>query len=133
MKKLSIFLAFSLLLIIVSLIFVLQNNMILVQIKFFTWSLSNVPLGFLVIISLLVGIVIIWLVSLVLYIMANTKSRRLLNESKEKVRKLEEEKKQFEDEIEKLKLELSEKPQKIGESQTEQKKSNDETNINRED
>ena len=122
MKKLSIFLAFSLLLIIVSLIFVLQNNMILVQIKFFTWSLSNVPLGFLVIISLLVGIVIIWLVSLVLYIIANTKSRRLLNESKEKVRKLEEEKKQFEDEIEILKL--NQESQKISESQTEQGKNN---------
>ncbi len=132
MKKLSVFLAFSLLLIIVSLIFVLQNNMILVQIKFLAWSLSNVPLGFLVIISLLVGVVIIWLVSLVLYIVAVTKSRKLLNESEEKVFKLEEEKKHLGEEIEKLKIELSQESHKLNESQTELKKSNNEDNNNKE-
>jgi len=132
MKKLSVFLAFSLLLIIASLIFVLQNNMILVQIKFLAWSLSNVPLGFLVIISLLVGVVIIWLVSLVLYIVAVTKSRKLLNESEEKVFKLEEEKKHLGEEIEKLKIELSQESHKLNESQTELKKSNNEDNNNKE-
>jgi uncharacterized integral membrane protein len=133
MKKLSVFLAFSLLLILASLIFVLQNNTILVQIKFFAWSLSNVPLGFLVIISLLVGVIIIWLVSLVLYIVSVTKSRKLLHESEEKVFKLEEDKKHLGEEIEKLKLELSQESHKVNESQTELKKSNDENNNNKED
>lgn len=112
MKKLSLFLVFSLLLVIFSLIFVLQNNNIIVQIKFLRWSLSNVPLGFLVIISLLVGVVIIWLVSLVLYIAAVTKNRKLLSESKSKISKLEEDKRQLETEIEKLHAALNEKTQK---------------------
>jgi len=112
MKKLSLFLVFSLLLVIFSLIFVLQNNNIIVQIKFLRWSLSNVPLGFLVIISLLVGVVIIWLVSLVLYIAAVTKNRKLLSESESKISKLEEDKRQLETEIEKLQAALNEKTQK---------------------
>jgi uncharacterized integral membrane protein len=112
MKKLSLFLVFSLLLVIFSLIFVLQNNKIIVQIKFLRWSLSNVPLGFLVIISLLVGVVIIWLVSLVLYIAAVTKNRKLLSESESKISKLEENKRQLETEIEKLQAALNEKTQK---------------------
>ena len=112
MKKLSLFLVFSLLLVIFSLIFVLQNNKIIVQIKFLRWSLSNVPLGFLVIISLLVGVVIIWLVSLVLYIAAVTKNRKLLSESESTISKLEENKRQLETEIEKLQAALNEKTQK---------------------
>jgi peptidoglycan hydrolase CwlO-like protein len=76
------------------------------------WSLSNVPLGFLVIISLLVGVVIIWLVSLVLYIAAVTKNRKLLSESESKISKLEENKRQLETEIEKLQAALNEKTQK---------------------
>jgi len=112
MKKLSLFLVFSLLLVIFSLIFVLQNNNIIVQIKFLRWSLSNVPLGFLVIISLLMGVIIIWLVSLVLYITAVTKNRKLLSESESKINKLEEDKRQLETEIEKLQAALNEKTQK---------------------
>lgn len=112
MKKLSLFLVFSLLMVIFSLIFVLQNNNIIVQIKFLRWSLSNVPLGFLVIISLLVGVVIIWLVSFVLYIAAVTKNRKLLSESESKISKLEEDKRQLETEIEKLQAVLNEKTQK---------------------
>ena len=112
MKKLSLFLVFSLLLVIFSLIFVLQNNNIIVQIKFLRWSLSNVPFGFLVIISLLVGVVIIWLVSLVLYIAAVTKNRKLLSESESKISKFEEDKRQLETEIEKLQAALNEKTQK---------------------
>lgn len=112
MKKLSLFLVFSLLLVIFSLIIVLQNNNIIVQIKFLRWSLSNVPLGFLVIISLLMGVVIIWLVSLVLYIAAVTKNRKLLSESESKISKLEEDKRQLETEIEKLQAALNEKTQK---------------------
>jgi uncharacterized integral membrane protein len=112
MKKLSLFLVFSLLLVIFSLIFVLQNNNIIVQIKFLRWSLSNVPFGFLVIISLLVGVVIIWLVSLVLYIAAVTKNKKLMSESESKISKLEEDKRQLETEIEKLQAALNEKTQK---------------------
>lgn len=112
MKKLSLFLVFSLLLVIFSLIFVLQNNNIIVQIKFLRWSLSNVPLGFLVIISLLMGVIIIWLVSLVLYITAVTKNRKLLSESESKISKFEEDKRQLETEIEKLQTTLNEKTQK---------------------
>lgn len=112
MKKLSLFLVFSLLLVIFSLIFVLQNNNIIVQIKFLRWSLSNVPLGFLVIISLLVGVVIIWLVSLVPYIAVITKNRKLMSESESKISKLEEDKRQLETEIEKLQAALNEKTQK---------------------
>ena len=112
MKKLSLFLVFSLLLVIFSLIFVLQNNNIIVQIKFLRWSLSNVPLGFLVIISLLMGVIIIWLVSLVLYITAVTKNRKLLSESESKINKLEEDKRQLETEIEKFQAALNEKTQK---------------------
>jgi uncharacterized integral membrane protein len=115
MKKLSLFLVFSLLLVIFSLIFVLQNNNIIVQIKFLRWSLSNVPLGFLVIISLLVGVIIIWLVSLVLYIAAVTKNRKLMSDSESKINKLEEDKRQLETKIEKLQAALNEKTQKPGE------------------
>jgi uncharacterized integral membrane protein len=115
MKKMSLFLVFSLLLVIFSLIFVLQNNNIIVQIKFLRWSLSNVPLGFLVIISLLVGVIIIWLVSLVLYIAAVTKNRKLMSDSESKINKLEEDKRQLETKIEKLQAALNEKTQKPGE------------------
>ena len=126
MKKLSLFLVFSLLLVIFSLIFVLQNNNIIVQIKFLRWSLSNVPLGFLVIISLLVGVVIIWLVSLVLYITVVTKNRKLLSESESKINKLEEDKRQLETEIEKLQAALNEKTQKPDEREVSEIKNTNE-------
>jgi peptidoglycan hydrolase CwlO-like protein len=58
------------------------------------------------------GVIIIWLVSLVLYITAVTKNRKLLSESESKINKLEEDKRQLETEIEKLQAALNEKTQK---------------------
>jgi peptidoglycan hydrolase CwlO-like protein len=58
------------------------------------------------------GVIIIWLVSLVLYIAAVTKNRKLLSESESKINKLEEDKRQLETEIEKLQAALNEKTQK---------------------
>jgi uncharacterized integral membrane protein len=111
MKKFSIFLLFSLLLVIFSLIFVLQNNYTIVPIKFFGWSLSNVPLGFLIVVSILAGIIVIWLIFIVLYIISVSKSKKILGENQLEISKLQEEKKKLELEIEKLKALLNEKAQ----------------------
>jgi uncharacterized integral membrane protein len=111
MKKFSIFLLFSLLLVIFSLIFVLQNNYTIVPIKFFGWSLSNVPLGFLIVVSILAGIIVVWLIFIVLYIISVSKSKKILGENQLEISKLQEEKKKLELEIEKLKALLNEKAQ----------------------
>lgn len=109
MRKFSFFLIFSLLLIVFSMIFILQNNTVIVQVKFFAWAIENIPLGVLVLISLISGIVILWLLFLIFYIVSEKKHKRAFNDIAEKLKKIEEEREHLEDELERYRIELEEK------------------------
>jgi uncharacterized integral membrane protein len=127
MRRFSFFLIFLLLLVVFSLIFILQNNTAIVQIKFFSWSIENIPLGVLVLISLISGIVIIWLLSLIFYIASEKKYRRTVTDIAKKLKKIEEEKKYLENELERYRIELEEKSKKYVES-TEKELTGEQTN-----
>ncbi|MGB9695110.1 MAG: lipopolysaccharide assembly protein LapA domain-containing protein [Caldisericaceae bacterium] len=106
MKKISFFLITMLLLLVVSLIFVYQNSNATAQLKFFSWSIPEVSVGVLVLFSIIAGVLIMWLISVVVYIGNSSKFRRSLKEKDNLLRVAKEEKDSLVEELSRLKLEL---------------------------
>ncbi len=110
MKKLSAFIIVLLIILIASLVFVLQNNSVVVALKFFGWSFPSVSVGLLTLIMFFAGFIVMWLISLMIYIGNASRHRKEVKERDALIKKLEEEKdkakKECEEKIKKLEEKL---------------------------
>ncbi len=107
MKKLSFYLVVTLLLLVVSLVFVMQNTMPTTQLNFLLWTIPPTPIGILALFSLILGIFIMWFFSLMVFIGNGTKHRREINEKEKFIKSLENEKAKIQDDLSKLKQQIS--------------------------
>lgn len=106
MRKFSFFLVILLLVLIVSLVFVVQNDSTRVDLNFLFWSLPQISLGLLSILLFLAGLVSMWLITLMIYIANTLRTRRKISEKDNLIKSLEQEKetlkKQLEEKINEL-------------------------------
>lgn len=109
MKKISFFLITMLLLLVVSLVFVMQNNAPVAELKFLIWSIPPVSVGILSLFSLFAGVIIMWLVSVMVYIGNSARFNRNSREKDKLLKLAREEKEKLQEELSRLKLELQEK------------------------
>ncbi len=109
MKKFSIFLTILLVILIASIVFVLQNNATVVSLKFFKWTFPTVSVGLLTIVAFFAGFVVMWIISLMIYIKSMSKYKKEIKSRDKLIKQLEEEKNTLNSEIEKLKKEIIEK------------------------
>ena len=130
MKKFSIFITVLLLILIVSLIFVLQNSATIVSLKFFGWTFPTVSVGLLTVIVFFAGFVVMWLIALMFYIGSSASFRRELKSRDKMIKQLKQEKEALEaklkdkdKELEALKKQVS-NIQSAPEKATESKESN---------
>ncbi len=102
MKKFSIFLTVLLVILIVSLVFVLQNNGTIIALKFLGWSFPNVSAGLFSIIAFFAGFISMWLISLILYAGSVGKYKKEIKSKDKLIKQLEEEKDSLKKETEEL-------------------------------
>ncbi len=111
MKKLSAFIIALLVILIASLVFVLQNSAP-VNLNFFTWKFST-NIGLLMIVVFFAGFVVMWLISLMIYIGNASRHRKEVKERDNLIKKLEEEKGNAKKECEEKIKELEEKNKEL--------------------
>ena len=92
MRKFSTFLVILLVVLIASLLFVVQNGLTTVELKFLWWVIPNVSVGLSAILVFLAGLVSMWLISLMLYIGSTARYRREIKERDNIIKTLEQEK-----------------------------------------
>jgi len=136
MKKFSIFITVLLIILIVSLIFVLQNSATVVSLKFFGWTFPTVSVGLLTVIMFFAGFVVMWLIALMFYIGSSASYRRELKSRDKIIKQLQREKKVLESklkdrdkELETFKKQVSNKLQTTTEETTGQAKDNSQESI----
>ena len=99
MKKFSIFITVLLIILIVSLIFVLQNSATVVSLKFFGWTFPTVSVGLLTVIMFFAGFVVMWLIALMFYIGSSASYRRELKSKDKIIKQLQQEKETLESKL----------------------------------
>ena len=117
MKKFSIFITVLLVILIISLIFVLQNSATVVSLKFFGWTFPTVSVGLLTVIMFFAGFVVMWLIALMFYIGSSARYRRELKSKDKTIKQLEQDKKTLEKELENKEKELETLKEQFNKSQ----------------
>jgi uncharacterized integral membrane protein len=120
MKKFSIFITVLLIILILSLVFVLQNSTTIVSLKFFGWSFPTASIGLLTIIVFFAGFIVMWLISLMFYISSSASYRRKIKERDQTIKKLQQEKESLLKEVGEQKQKLSELEAKLNAMQKQQ-------------
>ncbi len=135
MKKFSIFITVLLIILIVSLIFVLQNSATIVSLKFFGWTFPTVSVGLLTVIMFFAGFVVMWLIALMFYIGSAARYRRELKSKDKVIKQLQKEKDALEKELKNKEKEIDALKEQLNKVQTgtvestEQSKSNEQVDL----
>ncbi len=118
MKKFSIFITVLLIILIVSLIFVLQNSATIVSLKFFGWTFPTVSVGLLTVIMFFAGFVVMWLIALMFYIGSAARYRRELKSKDKVIKQLQKEKDTLEKELKNKEKEIDALREQLNKVQT---------------